>query len=420
MSRTPIRLLVLLAASLTAIALAVPAQAAAPYCGITWGSPSAKGRRDRSRRGQTLTDVRAGRHDCYDRLVIDLDGSRVPLLERRVRRPRARRTRPAPGAPPRAARPADRRRSTGSPGTRRATCPGQPPTTGERHRLPHLPPGRAWPARSRAHHARAGRPGPAAVPGLHARPVRAPVASSSTSRTAGRPTGRRPAGSAPRGAVRPVVVRPRRLDRPRRACAACRAGPPPGRAARTARPGCRGRPSTCGRRGRSCGGIRLRCVLIERTRKTTAISSSTISSRPSGPDLPTSSGSWSPAAASRSRAHRTPTSLRIPVNRSSSGSGDVDQGPGQLVVLGRPDLLLRVDRAGEPAALRDRSASRARSAPRRGPAKYSAHGTRVVTRWEMSCAGSQFASHSVYGDSAPVARMASCSAFVRGSVKLMW
>ena len=38
MTRTPIRLLVLLAASFTAIALAVPAQAAAPYCGITWGS----------------------------------------------------------------------------------------------------------------------------------------------------------------------------------------------------------------------------------------------------------------------------------------------------------------------------------------------------------------------------------------------
>ena len=38
MVRTPIRLLVLLAVSFAAIALAVPAQAAAPYCGITWGS----------------------------------------------------------------------------------------------------------------------------------------------------------------------------------------------------------------------------------------------------------------------------------------------------------------------------------------------------------------------------------------------
>jgi hypothetical protein len=38
MSRSPLRLLVLLAAAFTAIALAVPAQAAAPYCGITWGS----------------------------------------------------------------------------------------------------------------------------------------------------------------------------------------------------------------------------------------------------------------------------------------------------------------------------------------------------------------------------------------------
>ena len=54
MSRTPIRLLVLLAASFTAIALAVPAQAAAPYCGITWGSAGqAELRRHRWRRSRT-------------------------------------------------------------------------------------------------------------------------------------------------------------------------------------------------------------------------------------------------------------------------------------------------------------------------------------------------------------------------------
>jgi hypothetical protein len=72
MFRTPIRLLVLLAVSFTAIALAVPAQAAAPYCGITWGSVD---KQSSTGTGGQLTNVRAGRHDCYDRLVIDLGGT---------------------------------------------------------------------------------------------------------------------------------------------------------------------------------------------------------------------------------------------------------------------------------------------------------------------------------------------------------
>jgi hypothetical protein len=75
MSRTPIRLLVLLAATFTAIALAVPAQAAAPYCGITWGSLA---KQSSAGAGGEITNVRAGRHDCYDRLVIDLHGSAAP------------------------------------------------------------------------------------------------------------------------------------------------------------------------------------------------------------------------------------------------------------------------------------------------------------------------------------------------------
>lgn len=43
----------------------------APYCGITWGSLAD------SVAGQstaTLTNVRTGRHACYDRMVIDLKG----------------------------------------------------------------------------------------------------------------------------------------------------------------------------------------------------------------------------------------------------------------------------------------------------------------------------------------------------------
>ena len=76
MTRSPLRLLVLLAAAFTAIALAIPAQAAAPYCGITWGSlPKQAGNSDPSLQGSELTAVRAGQHTCYDRLVLDVTGS---------------------------------------------------------------------------------------------------------------------------------------------------------------------------------------------------------------------------------------------------------------------------------------------------------------------------------------------------------
>ncbi|ASW55244.1 hypothetical protein CIK06_15270 [Plantactinospora sp. KBS50] len=63
----------LLVAANGLLACTVPATAAAaPYCGITWGSL------DRS--GGTLStaallEVRAGRHDCYDRLVFETDGT---------------------------------------------------------------------------------------------------------------------------------------------------------------------------------------------------------------------------------------------------------------------------------------------------------------------------------------------------------
>jgi hypothetical protein len=42
---------------------------AAPYCGITWGSlPKV----DDHYSGRPITNLRAGRHECYDRLVVDL------------------------------------------------------------------------------------------------------------------------------------------------------------------------------------------------------------------------------------------------------------------------------------------------------------------------------------------------------------
>ena len=65
-------LLVVLAALVAVVAgLVSPAAAAAPWCGITWGSHAkAQDRADT----ESLTDVRAGRHACFDRLVIDVGG----------------------------------------------------------------------------------------------------------------------------------------------------------------------------------------------------------------------------------------------------------------------------------------------------------------------------------------------------------
>lgn len=60
------------AVGLGVTAWAAPAAAAeAPYCGIRWGSLDKEAH---GVAGAHLTDVRAGRHDCYDRLVLDLDG----------------------------------------------------------------------------------------------------------------------------------------------------------------------------------------------------------------------------------------------------------------------------------------------------------------------------------------------------------
>lgn len=44
---------------------------AAPYCGITWGSLTKAGGGETA---PNLTGVRTGRHDCFDRLVLDLRG----------------------------------------------------------------------------------------------------------------------------------------------------------------------------------------------------------------------------------------------------------------------------------------------------------------------------------------------------------
>ena len=72
MLRTTAALTPLLAGVLTVTA--APAANAAPYCGITWGStPEASARME----DDPLFDVRAGRHTCFDRLVVHVAGDRA-------------------------------------------------------------------------------------------------------------------------------------------------------------------------------------------------------------------------------------------------------------------------------------------------------------------------------------------------------
>ncbi len=58
------------AAALAAVPTAAPAATTAPYCGIYWGS-LAKTNGTAMATG-TLTNVRSGRHTCFDRLVLDV------------------------------------------------------------------------------------------------------------------------------------------------------------------------------------------------------------------------------------------------------------------------------------------------------------------------------------------------------------
>lgn len=87
MTRNRARFLPLLAGALLASGLlAGPAQASGPgderaFCGQVWGSLPEGGRL--STAAEVVTDVRVGRHACYDRLVIDLRGpaDRAPNYE---------------------------------------------------------------------------------------------------------------------------------------------------------------------------------------------------------------------------------------------------------------------------------------------------------------------------------------------------
>src|SRR5215212_2521861 len=72
MIRIPARLLVLAVAALAPLGVISSASAAtSPYCGITWGSqPQTRTAADT----EMVNNVRAGRHECFDRLVVDLGG----------------------------------------------------------------------------------------------------------------------------------------------------------------------------------------------------------------------------------------------------------------------------------------------------------------------------------------------------------
>ena len=71
-SRLAIRsLAVAVAAGVLPVAAATSSAQAAPYCGIRWGSLAKSAP---TMVQGPVTNVRAGRHTCYDRLVVDLRG----------------------------------------------------------------------------------------------------------------------------------------------------------------------------------------------------------------------------------------------------------------------------------------------------------------------------------------------------------
>lgn len=69
---------------LAAAGVVAPAHGTAGYCGISWGSLTRSGG-DPTLYTGNLTGIRAGRHDCYDRLVLDLGTHATADLAWRVR-----------------------------------------------------------------------------------------------------------------------------------------------------------------------------------------------------------------------------------------------------------------------------------------------------------------------------------------------
>lgn len=69
------RIGLLLAILVAAMGVVLPASTATaePYCGITWGSGT-KTSLPSATAGAEMVGLRAGQHDCYDRLVFDFNG----------------------------------------------------------------------------------------------------------------------------------------------------------------------------------------------------------------------------------------------------------------------------------------------------------------------------------------------------------
>lgn len=75
-SRPRFLVLLLTTLAIALLGLVAPSVAsAAPYCGITWGSLPKVSAGNQPIAGTTLSNVRAGRHACYDRLVLDIRGT---------------------------------------------------------------------------------------------------------------------------------------------------------------------------------------------------------------------------------------------------------------------------------------------------------------------------------------------------------
>jgi hypothetical protein len=77
----------LVVAAGTSVAVAAPTATAAPYCGIYWGSLSKTAKITET---APMVNVRAGRHECFDRLVVDVraggaDGYFVKYVNNTVR-----------------------------------------------------------------------------------------------------------------------------------------------------------------------------------------------------------------------------------------------------------------------------------------------------------------------------------------------
>ncbi len=80
-------LFILLALLIGGALLGPPAHSASePYCGITWGSLA---KRAPGYSAGHVTSVRTGRHECYDRLVVDIDGGATGYLVQYVDQVRA-------------------------------------------------------------------------------------------------------------------------------------------------------------------------------------------------------------------------------------------------------------------------------------------------------------------------------------------